>query len=344
MPYTITARETISPTSFVFTAEPDTPNPSHPYLLQSRDSSAPAQWRWPLWSVEFKQPEVQIARHYTPLPPREGDDPADGVLRFYVRAVRDGEMSHYLARRQVGHLLHLRGPHPGFELFERLGDMPRVVFLAGGTGVVPGLQAASAVLGAREDTTFDLLWAVRRREELQDVPPPPTASQWKFWSRSRTPTELGRDIANPSVVGKQIAEMKAKYGDRLRIQFVVDAERTSFSSKHIEDTIVRDATHFAPVIDPFKNGCRFHDQTMHIGATEYADSDGPGCVCPTTVDGFRPGKNLFIVSGPDGFVRHYAGSKIWVDGNQTQGPVGGVIGQLRHRHHQLAEDWLVLKM
>src|SRR5688572_30285290 len=144
-PYTITAREAISPTSFVFTVTPKTPQSALPYLLP--DSPA---WRHPLWSVEFKQPEVQIARHYTPLPPREGDDPRDGTLRFYVRAIGDGEMSNYLSRLRQGQSVWLRGPHRGFDVLSRLGSKNQLVVLAGGTGVVPGMQAAEAVLAARD--------------------------------------------------------------------------------------------------------------------------------------------------------------------------------------------------
>ncbi|KAI5461498.1 hypothetical protein BGZ63DRAFT_404347 [Mariannaea sp. PMI_226] len=347
VPYTITARETISPSSFILTVIPDTPSPVHPYLRPvnpSAESSSPASWRWPLWSVEFKQPEVQIARHYTPLPPREGDDPADGTLRFYIRTVSDGEMSHYLARRKVGQDVHLRGPHAGFEIAERLGDKSRVVFLAGGTGIVPGMQAAKAVLESNPSATFDLLWAVRKREEIQSGVRRPKRSSWKFWEEKR-PTELGRDIENPSPVAKHLSAMKAAYGDRLKIQVVVDQEHTKFEPKHIENLLLDNSTWPSPTIDPFTNGCRFHDQTMHIGATEFGAGTaekGPKCICPSDMS--KPGKNLFIVSGPDGFIQHYAGQKLWVGGGQTQGPVGGVIHQLQHQHPLLREDWLVLKM
>ncbi|KAF7548401.1 hypothetical protein G7Z17_g7081 [Cylindrodendrum hubeiense] len=342
-PYTITAREAISPTSFVITIVPHTHNPSHPYLLPSDSSgSAPARWRHPLWSVEFKQPEVQISRHYTPLPPLNGEDPADGTLRFYIRTVGDGEMSHYLARRGVGQDVHLRGPHVGFELTERLGDKSRVVFLAGGTGVVPGMQAAKAVLEANQNARVDLLWAVRSREEVQRAAPPPT-STWRFWQEKKSPSELGLEIQEPSPVARHLSDMKATYGDRLRIQVVVDKEGTKFQDKDIKNALIAAPGTPSSAVIPSTPGCRFHDQMMHIGATEFAALEAPGCLCPSSEDSV-PGKNLLIISGPDGFIEHYAGQKLWLTGHQTQGPVGGVIGRLQRQEPQLAQDWLVLKM
>ncbi|KAG5912898.1 hypothetical protein E4U42_001732, partial [Claviceps africana] len=129
-PYAITARDAISSSSVLLTIAPRHPQdaPPPPYLVRQS-----ARWRYPLWSVEFKQPEVQIARHYTPLPPRDDEDPRDGRLRFYVRVVGGGEMSKYLHRLRAGDEVYLRGPHPGFDVLGRLSACRHVVFLAGGT-------------------------------------------------------------------------------------------------------------------------------------------------------------------------------------------------------------------
>ncbi|KAM0347933.1 hypothetical protein ACHAPU_004432 [Fusarium lateritium] len=332
VPYAITAREAISPTSFVITAVPRTPNPSLPYLNPDN-----RQWSNPLWSVEFKQPEVQISRHYTPLPPLSTEDPADGALRFYIRTVGDGEMSNYLGRRRVGEDVFLRGPHVGFELAERLGEHSRLVFLAGGTGVVPGIQAAKAVLEANDKSSVDLLWAVRKREEIQNSAPL-RQSSWKFWQEPK-PTTLGAEVENPSPVTKRLQDLKSTYGDRLRIQVVVDDERTRFQDEDISKAI----TSWPGAAASFDAGCRFHDQAMHVHTSEFALPAGPGCVCKPG-DNNATGKNLLIVSGPDGFIEHYAGPKIWLGGQQTQGPITGVAGRLQRQNPALARDWLVLKM
>ncbi|SPJ76366.1 related to cytochrome-c mitochondrial import factor CYC2 [Fusarium torulosum] len=331
VPYTITDREAISPTSFVITAIPRTPNPALPYLNPDDN-----RWRNPLWSVEFKQPEVQISRHYTPLPPLSTEDPTDGALRFYIRTVGDGEMSNYLGRRRVGDDVFLRGPHVGFELAERLGEQSRLVFLAGGTGVVPGIQAARAVLEANERSSVDLLWAVRKREEVQNSSP--RQSSWKFWQEPK-PTTLGVEVENPSPVAKRLQDLKNTYGDRLRIQVVVDDEGTRFQDKDLSKAVTTSPGATAS----FNAGCRFHDQAMHVHTSEFALPEGPGCVCKPA-EGTTPGKNLFIVSGPDGFIEHYAGPKIWLGGQQTQGPIAGVVGRLHRQNPALARDWLVLKM
>ncbi|KAJ4863897.1 oxidoreductase FAD-binding domain-containing protein [Trichoderma breve] len=309
IPYTITSREAISPTSFIFTISPHTPNPSLPYLTPSTSS-----WRYPLWSVEFKQPQVQIARHYTPLPPQESEDPADGSLRFYVRAIGGGEMSTYLSRLGVGHDVWLRGPHVGFDVTARLGAMDNIVFLAGGTGVVPAMQVAKAVLEKNPDAQVNLLWAIRKRGELQ------------------------RD---PSPIATQLRDMKTTYGQRLRIQVAIDEEQTQFREADLQNAIsgAQDRRLLANR-SITGSGCRLHDSALLELTSEFeTPASVDDCKC-----GHGAGKNLFMVSGPDGFIAHYAGSKRWLGGQQVQGPVGGVAAQLQRRYPSLADDWLVLKL
>ncbi|KFA55069.1 hypothetical protein S40293_03573 [Stachybotrys chartarum IBT 40293] len=333
VPYTITARESVSATSFVFTVSPRHPNPSLSYLLPlSRN------WRYPLWSVEFKQPEVQIARHYTPLPPLRSEDALDGSLRFYVRSVGDGEMSSYLGRLGVGNQVWLRGPHAGFDLLGRLGACAHVVFLAGGTGVVPGLQAASAVLDQRSDTKVTLLWAVRSRQELQAAQRTPRP--WWPLRKGVKPLVLGETLEAASPVGRQLQEMKTRYHDRLTIHVAISEEDARFDDKAIFKALTARPVHKAVKYD--STGCRLHDQGLHNQVSEF-ESLGAGCACPAPA-GVIPGKNLFIVCGPDGFISHYAGPKVWLGGQQTQGPIGGVAARLREQHPALARDWLVLKL
>lgn len=41
---------------------------------------------------------------------------------------------------------------------------------------------------------------------------------------------------------------------------------------------------------------------------------------------YPPGSRLVLISGPDGFVKHYAGPKGgWKEGQEVQGPLGGVL-------------------
>ncbi|POR39212.1 Vacuolar amino acid transporter 3 [Tolypocladium paradoxum] len=334
IPYTITSREAISPTSVILTIAPHHPDPSPPYLQPGT-----SLWRHPLWSIEFKQPEVQIARHYTPLPPMQGEDPADGRLRFYVRAVGGGEMSNYLSRLGVGRDVWLRGPHTGFDVLPRLGSRSHVVFLAGGTGLVPGMQVATAVLDGSDTTMVSLLWAVRKREEVQSRPAV-TMSWWNLWA-AKTPAELPADLESPSHIALNLREMKAKYGHRLSIRVAVDEEGTRFRGSDIQKALT------APVgppsgSGPSGQGCRFHDQQLHEKTSEF-EKPGCACQCPSS-SAAQPGKNLFIISGPDGFISHYAGPKVWLGGALTQGPVGGVAAHLQRRYPSLTDDWLILKL
>jgi hypothetical protein len=50
------------------------------------------------------------------------------------------------------------------------------------------------------------------------------------------------------------------------------------------------------------------------------------------------GSRLIIVSGPDGFIEHWAGKKLWANGREVQGPLGGQLGRM-----QLGE-WKVVKL
>ncbi|KAL7823883.1 hypothetical protein V8C26DRAFT_384158 [Trichoderma gracile] len=340
VPYTITSREAISPTSFIFTISPHTPNPSLPYLVPSTSS-----WRYPLWSVEFKQPQVQIARHYTPLPPLDGqEDPADGSLTFYVRAIGGGEMSTYLSRLGVGQDVWLRGPHVGFDVAARLGEMNKIVFLAGGTGVVPAMQVAKAVLDKNPETHVNILWAVRKRDELQQSSSSPAvrkSSWWHFWAvRGSEPEELSPQLQHPTPIARHLKALKAKYGQRLHIQVAIDEEQTHFREPDLQKAISSgpSSSHFSRSISA--SGCRLHDAAMLELAPEFeAPAAADECKCTRGA-----GKNLLMVSGPDGFIAHYAGPKRWLGGQQVQGPVGGVAARLQRRHPWLADDWLVLKL
>ena len=237
-------------------------------------------------------------------------------------------MSAYLNRLREGSELFLRGPHPGFEVESRLGSQQQVVFLAGGTGVVPGLQVARAVLD-REDTRFTLLWAVRKREEVQSVTP--KKSWWQtLWGGIRE-VEV---IECPSPIGKEIQALKTQYGDRFKIHVAVDEEKTAFTSREVQSTLGS-----TPHTDENK-ACQLHNQKQHAVLSEF-EEERKSCVCDQSTP---RGKNLFFVSGPEGFVSHFAGAKTWLNGMEAQGPVGGILGRLQHGNSSFARDWLVLKL
>ncbi|KAK6954762.1 hypothetical protein Daesc_004731 [Daldinia eschscholtzii] len=201
-PFTITSKEQVSPTAFVLSVRADQGGGKDPSLLLRR------VWEHGLWSVEVKQPQLQIARHYTPLPPLTEEEKKDEVargsagngdssngegeeLRFLIRKVDGGEMSTYLSKLQVGEKVWLRGPHLGFDIARRLGDTGKhVVFLAGGTGIAPALQVARRVLDDHSSRTET---ASERKEEK------PTVSI--LWANRYAADALGRQQQSPQSSG-----------------------------------------------------------------------------------------------------------------------------------------------
>ena len=112
-PYTVTSTIPASPTSFILTLTPKNPSRSLPYLTPS------GSWWDFQWSVQVKQPELQIQREYTPLPPAPGSEGEeggkdDGTLRFYVRRVAGGEVSNFLAKKAEGDTVEVRLGERGF--------------------------------------------------------------------------------------------------------------------------------------------------------------------------------------------------------------------------------------
>ncbi|KOS21300.1 Cytochrome c mitochondrial import factor CYC2 [Escovopsis weberi] len=304
VPYSITAKEVISPTSFILTVRPRQHSAALPYL-----EPGSAAWKLAQWSVEFKQPAAQIARHYTPLPgDGDGDkggngkgngngngngngdgDSVDRALRFYIRAIGGGEMSSYIGRLPLGADVWLRGPHAGFDVLARLGGARDVVFLAGGTGVAPGVQVARAVLDGAPAARVRLLWAVRHRSELQDGGPRAAKrskrSWWMPWRGGAEPEELGEGEMRG--VARQLADMKRRYGARLSVQVAVDDEGARFSEAHLRRALVREGDAHAHAHGGAgagagagaggSAGCGLHDAGLLERACEYEDPGALRC-------------------------------------------------------------------
>ncbi|KAI0515456.1 Sucrase/ferredoxin-like-domain-containing protein [Xylaria bambusicola] len=279
--FTITRREQVSPTAFIITLRPSawvTPqelesgrvgeDDGQTGVLSSRIQEA---WNHGLWSVEIKQPQLQIARHYTPLPPlpalagSEPDEQAD--LRFLIRRMDGGEMSNYLSRQSVGDTLWLRGPHLGFDVLRRLGNDSgatkgdavgprRIVFLAGGTGVAPALQIAHKVLdgtdyndGEKSRPHISILWANRwgadtlgrEQSSIQGKP-----SNWfRFWgvnsSSNPKPTQEKATEDLECSLALQIRELKRRHPSHFDISYFVDNEGSFIEARDIKAALASTA-------------------------------------------------------------------------------------------------------
>lgn len=94
-------------------------------ILKSKESN---MWNGKrLWSVEVKQPEIQVVRRYTPLPMYYmqglegksllrllgGQEEDEGRMVLLVKKYNDGEVSRWLHRMPVGSTVELRGPFVG---------------------------------------------------------------------------------------------------------------------------------------------------------------------------------------------------------------------------------------
>ncbi|KAI0157587.1 hypothetical protein GGR57DRAFT_49364 [Xylariaceae sp. FL1272] len=346
--FTVVAREQVSPSAFVITLRPSS--------VDGREEgegwvskSVREAWEHGLWSVEIKQPQLQIARHYTPLPPMhtEGGRKGEADLRILIRKMDGGEMSSYLSRQQVGDSIWLRGPWLGFDVPRRLGikdedgvhereDRERdVVFLAGGTGVAPALQIAHKLL---DDTKTEemksmprvrILWANRH---AADALGREKQSSTTWFGTGATKTNL--DPEQHSALANQIRDLKRRHGEKFNIEYFVDAE-----GKFIYATDVENACRAAPdASGSIDRSCTWHSRAAVRNLPDDKDSERAVSVCKCT----SPGVNLLCVSGPDGFIQAYAGAKRWHQGNEMQGDVLGVIGRLLERKGM--EDWLVLKL
>ncbi|TPX10890.1 uncharacterized protein E0L32_008096 [Thyridium curvatum] len=374
VPFTIVDREQVSPTAFVITVRPkhartdDSPTTGFRGgggALHANEDVVRDAWRHGLWAVEIKQPQLQVARDYTPLPPRRGRADAElrrGELRFLIRRMPRGEVSSYLSALPVGADVELRGPHYGFDLAARMrlnegerssGAPARAVFLAGGTGIAPALQAVRAILGPEEgvvqaDTetvgggrpgpVVDVFWANRMREDCVGCGDGLASSAPGPVDGSHAPGE-----PLPGSIVDQLREMKAQYGDRLDVRCFVDEERSFIGARAVTAALqpqkkTKGGSREAARQEP---DCRYHDaKILEWTDTDVLRTDGgegtTACSCG--------GKNLALVSGPDGFIQAFAGPKRWANGKELQGQVGGVLGEVRRKYPDLMKDWLVLKL
>lgn len=369
VPFTITSKEQVSPTAFILTIRPKygrrktkltqfyrdthvdslsavTSKPGlfkfyWPLFMRATQPHGPAlaaAWSHGLWSVEIRQPQLQVARDYTPLPPRRGlsteaieEDVESGELRLLIRRLDNGEVSTYLSRLGVGDDVDLRGPHLGYDVRARLGDDSKVVFLAGGTGISPALQVASklldggAVAEPQDRPAISVIWANRHRADCEGC---------------------GGGGGRPGgAIVEQLAEIQARHPGKFTVQCTVDEERTFITGTDVSRALGPPTTAGQAAPGLSSADCHLHAQGWVAArpAKETAGEEECHCEAP---DGHRGGggKNLLFVSGPEGFVDAYAGPKRWAGGQELQGTLAGLLGGLKKRDPVSWRDWLVLKL
>lgn len=241
-------------------------------------------------SVQFKQPQLQIARAYTCLPQQQGQHMDE--LRFLIRREQKGEVSNFLHRLPIGAEIEARGLHAEYVIPK---DVKSIVFLAGGTGIAPALQVADILEG---QAGMRILWANRKREDCvggqNDIKAAPS---WSWWWTSRPSPEADRKVAHGHSgalvsiledLKKQAAASGVK-GAQLQVDYYVDDEGTFVKPQDVKKII------------------------GSVSSQEEGDGSG---------------RKILIVSGPEGFMNYWAGPKQWIGGREVQGPLKGVLSTM----------------
>ena len=244
-------------------------------------------------SVQFKQPQLQICRNYTLLPRTDSQDPKE--LRFLIRRERNGEVSGYLHRLPLGADIEVRGVFPEYQFDDGSSDARlRVLFLAGGTGIAPAMQGAQ-ILAPLADV--HILWASRRREDcLGGISDTVRSSSsgwnlWGWWSR-----KSGR--AGSQEKGTIVSEL-----DQLKNHALSGSQPTKLLVNYFVDEE-------GMFIQPSDVQKLLQNDRIDVSGENFA------------------ARKILFVSGPDGFINHWAAPKQWKDGHEVQGRLGGVLSTL----------------
>lgn len=284
--------------------------------------------------MQFKQPQLQIARAYTPLPPSPSltENPVTTEeLRFLIRKDSAGEVSSYLHALAEGSTLEVRGPH--FE-YEIPPETEKLLFLAGGTGIAPALQAAHCLLEARRDgrrRSIHIMWANRRREDCSggqgdSLEETPWSGPWWLNLISTIPPSTSSTSAKnepKSLIVRQLEQLKVKYPHQISVDYFVDEERTFIDESSVTESLKK----FDVAGSGLKHTGGYVTESDRNGSTPAHEGSSKQL---TT----KP-KALLLISGPDGFVKCLAGPKAWHGGKEVQGPLEGILSRQPLGHLQV---------
>lgn len=304
-PFTLTNREAISESNVLLTLRGPLSSRTSTERGGGPNAAIQELWKQGVWSVEIKQPQLMIARRYTPLPLLSGkaDDPpqishesnqdSGSDITLLVRRAPQGEVSRYLHSLPLGAAAEVRGGYMEFRLPD---DTDEVVFLAGGTGIAPALQIAHVLRQRGVQARMKLLWANRHSEECSGaIDTRSNDRSWRDWFGlqglpSENVPEQDPGTTNPIVRQLQTLSSsthreypKASSGLTLSVKYFVD-EQNSF---------------------------------IRLGDIKRA----------LTAESSPGGQKVIIISGPEGFIDYLAGPKRLVNGIETQGALGGLLSR-----------------
>jgi homoaconitate hydratase len=284
--YKLMRKDPVSSTASVFVLEPQE-------NIEKLDRYKEV-WQKGVWNVQFKQPQLQIIRPYTPLPPEDTNSEADkGQLSFLIRNDIHGEVSSYLSRLPIGSQIELRGPNLEYEISP---NVKQVVFFAGGTGIAPALQIAHALFGSTEygkDRKLHILWANRKREDCLGGRSDPSVAEPlpKNISSSSAPSPSleTTTLAEQGLIVRKLEQLKKKHPGQVTVEYFVNEENTYIDSNAV-----------------FKALSRFDDR--HFSESSPAQE-----------------QRQILISGPSGFISYLAGPKEWRGGKEEQGGVSKIL-------------------
>ncbi|KAL8798058.1 MAG: hypothetical protein Q9182_006996 [Xanthomendoza sp. 2 TL-2023] len=315
--YELIKNQKISATSYIFKIQPLTFGPKAYKTRLDGQKIIDASQKG-IWSVQIKHPLITIARLYTPIPNILQDpfthalgehtdynsyNPRENQLRFLLRNHPEGELSRFLSRLQPGARVELRGP---FQEFKFPPDLEHVVFLAGGTGIAPALQMADALLQDKSNTPkpkMTILWANRFAEDCKgaaiESAPRLDGMLQRAWRSVFGPDAPQPTVDHPtpsvedSPIVRELYSLKTRYPANFNIRYFADDHERFITEQDLRATL----------------------WTAGTSQVQSAAAEGSGA-------------KLIMVSGPDGFVEHFAGPKVWKGGMELQGDLGGVLKRI----------------
>lgn len=295
-PYTLVSKQPVSSTSSIFTLQPlyDTPP------LPGSGGVASEVAKSSIWSIQIKQPQLQIARAYSPIPSttlpssEEHHYASLSDIRLLVRAEPKGEMSGYIHALPQNSNVEVRGPHVEYAIPDNVEE---ILFLAGGTGIAPAMQVASMIVGGRKGR-ITILWANRRREECTGGKNETNATSTNAKRNWKSMIGL-ESIQAPEGVDRQEPGLIVQELNRVEM----------LSTNNGQDLPSMSVQYY---VDEEKSFIKPSDVQSRISAS------------PPSAEG----KRFVLVSGPDGFVDYWAGKKVWAEGREGQGPLGGELRKM----------------
>jgi len=302
--FTLLSHQQISSTSSILTLRPPhapTAAEEDPYI---------SFWDAGTWSIEIKQPQLQIARRYTPLPATlipststtretEWNDAQAGDIRLLIRKYETGEVSRYLHNLKPGATVEVRGGYTELEIPQ---ETNKVLFLAGGTGVAPAVQVASCLARRgiqalsqthTQDAGMAILWANRRAEDA--------SGGSKAVKSDEEMNEMVALMQDLEAKAEKVADVEVK------TMYFVDEENRFIQQKDV--------------------------------VAELARLEGQSGNAPGRIDAAEAHEKLILISGPDGFVEYFAGPKrLTIDGREVNGVTGGLLSQMK------LDGWRVVRL